>query len=110
MHLKLQTDIHGNYSQLDSQSLVDLYNTDLKMLLIEPIMYLIIAIAEEYEIEPVIYEGMDQDIAEEEDFDTAIAEKNTEEKIKRPTAQNVPSSLLARVKDLPSEEELGAGE
>ena len=47
-----------------------LYNTDLMMLLIEPIMYLIIAIAEEYEIEPVIYEGMDQDIADEEDFDT----------------------------------------
>ena len=45
-------------------------------------MYLIIAIAEEYEIDPVIYEGMDQDIAEEEDFDTAIAEKNEEEKPK----------------------------
>jgi len=87
------------------------YNTDLMMLLIEPVMYLIIAIAEEYEIDPVIYEGMDQDIAEEEDFDTAIAEKNEEEKaFERPTAKNVPSSILARVKTLPSEEELGAGE
>jgi hypothetical protein len=88
-----------------------IYNTDLMMLLIEPVMYLIIAIAEEYEIDPVIYEGMDQDIAEEEDFDTAIAEKNQEEKaFERPTAKNVPSSILARVKTLPSEEELGAGE
>ena len=88
-----------------------IYNTDLMMLLIEPVMYLIIAIAEEYEIDPVIYEGMDQDIAEEEDFDTAIAEKNEEEKaFERPTAKNVPSSILARVKTLPSEEELGAGE
>ena len=86
------------------------YNTDLMMLLIEPVMYLIIAIAEEYEIDPVIYEGMDQDIAEEEDFDTAIAEKNQEEQVQRPTAKNVPSSILARVKTLPSEEELGAGE
>jgi hypothetical protein len=87
-----------------------IYNTDLMMLLIEPVMYLIIAIAEEYEIDPVIYEGMDQDIAEEEDFDTAIAEKNQEEQVQRPTAKNVPSSILARVKTLPSEEELGAGE
>tara|TARA_Y100000022_G_scaffold154230_1_gene136230 strand:- start:5570 stop:6112 length:543 start_codon:yes stop_codon:yes gene_type:complete len=86
------------------------YNTDLMMLLIEPVMYLLIAIAEEYEIDPVIYEGMDQDIAEEEDFDTAIAEKNQEEQVQRPTAKNVPSSILARVKTLPSEEELGAGE
>lgn len=87
-----------------------IYNTDLMMLLIEPVMYLIIAIAEEYEIDPVIYEGMDQDIAEESDFDTAIAEKNQEEQVQRPTAKNVPSSILARVKTLPSEEELGAGE
>ncbi len=87
-----------------------IYNTDLMMLLIEPVMYLIIAIAEEYEIDPVIYEGMDQDIAEEEDFDIAITEKNKEEQGKRPTAKNVPSSILARVKTLPSEEELGAGE
>ena len=87
------------------------YNTDLMMLLIEPVMYLLIAIAEEYEIDPVIYEGMDQDIAEEEDFDTAIAEKNEEEKaFERPTAKNVPTSILARVKQLPSEEELGTGE
>ena len=54
---------------------------------------------------------MDQDIAEEEDFNTAIAEKNKEEKtFKKPTAKNVPSSILARVKSLPSEEELGVGE
>jgi hypothetical protein len=87
-----------------------IYNTDLMMLLIEPVMYLLIAIAEEYEIDPVIYEGMDQDIAEESDFDIAIAEKDKEEQGKRPTAKNVPSSILARVKTLPSEEELGAGE
>ena len=43
------------------------YNSDLMLLLLEPLMYLIIAIAEEYEIEPVIYEGMDNDIADEED-------------------------------------------
>ena len=41
------------------------YNSDLMLLLLEPLMYLIIAIAEEYEIEPVIYEGMDNDIADD---------------------------------------------
>ena len=51
------------------------YNSDLMLLLLEPIMYLIIAIAEEYDIEPVIYEGMDNDIAQEEDTDRAIGGK-----------------------------------
>ena len=85
------------------------YNSDLMLLLLEPIMYLIIAIAEEYEIEPVIYEGMDKDIADEEDTDTAIQKNKIEEKpmIKK---DSVPSSLLARVKELPSKEELGVGE
>jgi len=86
------------------------FNTDLMMLLIEPIMYLITAIAEEYEIDPVLYEGMDQDIADEEDFDVAIQERNQEEKIQRPKSTSVPSSILARVKELPSKEELGQGE
>jgi hypothetical protein len=85
------------------------YNNDLMLLLLEPIMYLIIAIAEEYDIEPVIYEGMDNDIAQEEDTDRAIQKNKIEEKpmIKK---DSVPSSLLARVKELPSKEELGVGE
>ena len=71
-------------------------------------MYLIIAIAEEYEIEPVIYEGMDNDIAQEEDTDVAIESKSKP----KPTINkdSVPSSLLSRVKELPSKEELGVGE
>ena len=82
------------------------YNSDLMLLLLEPIMYLIIAIAEEYEIEPVIYEGMDNDIAEEEDTDRAI-ESKPKPKVNK---ASVPSSLLSRVKELPSKEELGVGE
>lgn len=84
------------------------YNNDLMLLLLEPIMYLIIAIAEEYEIEPVIYEGMDNDIAQEEDTDVAIESKSKP----KPTINkdSVPSSLLSRVKELPSKEELGVGE
>ena len=69
-------------------------------------MYLIIAIAEEYDIEPVIYEGMDNDIAQEEDTDKAIESKPKPQVNK----DSVPSSLLARVKELPSKEELGVGE
>ncbi len=82
------------------------YNNDLMLLLLEPIMYFIIAIAEEYEIEPVIYEGMDNDIAEEEDTDRAIESKPKPQVNKA----SVPSSLLSRVKELPSKEELGVGE
>ena len=82
------------------------YNNDLMLLLLEPIMYLIIAIAEEYDIEPVIYEGMDNDIAQEEDTDKAIESKPKPQVNK----DSVPSSLLARVKELPSKEELGVGE
>ena len=82
------------------------YNSDLMLLLLEPIMYLLIAIAEEYEIEPTIYEGMDNDIGDEEDYDRAVAQKPKPQINK----DSVPSSILARVKTLPSEEELRAGE
>ena len=83
------------------------YNSDLMLLLLEPLMYLIIAIAEEYEIDPVIYEGMDEDIFDETDIPNT---NNTP--LPKPKVNNasVPSSLLSRVKDLPSQEELGTGE
>ena len=82
------------------------YNRDLMILLLEPLMYLIIAIAEEYEIDPVIYEGMDDDIM---DVDSVTESK---QKLPKPeiNKDSVPSSILARVKTLPSQEELGAGE
>ena len=82
------------------------YNSDLMLLLLEPLMYLIIAIAEEYEIDPVIYEGMDDDIM---DVDSVTDSK---QKLPKPeiNKDSVPSSILARVKTLPSQEELGAGE
>ena len=82
------------------------YNSDLMLLLLEPLMYLIIAIAEEYEIDPVIYEGMDDDIM---DIDSVTESK---QKLPKPeiNKDSVPSSILARVKTLPSQEELGAGE
>ena len=82
------------------------YNSDLMLLLLEPLMYLIIAIAEEYEIDPVIYEGMDDGIM---DVDSVTDSK---QKLPKPeiNKDSVPSSILARVKTLPSQEELGAGE
>ena len=78
------------------------YNSDLMLLLLEPLMYLIIAIAEEYEIDPVIYEGMDNDIADAEDTQVSMAKLQT----KKINKDSVPASLLARVKELPSQEEL----
>ena len=49
---------------------------------------------------------MDNDIAQEEDTDKAIESKPKPQVNK----DSVPSSLLARVKELPSKEELGVGE
>jgi len=49
---------------------------------------------------------MDNDIGDEEDYDRAVEQKVKPE-IKK---DSVPSSILARVKELPSEEELGIGE
>ena len=49
---------------------------------------------------------MDNDIGDEEDYDRAVAKKPKPQINK----DSVPSSILARVKTLPSEEELGAGE
>ena len=45
-----------------------LFNPDLMLLLIEPTMYLLIAIAEENDIEPVVYEGQDEDLVNDEDI------------------------------------------
>ena len=49
---------------------------------------------------------MDNDIVDEDDYDNAVAQQKKPE-IKK---DSVPSSILARVKELPSEEELGQGE
>jgi hypothetical protein len=81
------------------------------LLLIEPTMYLLIAIAEEYDIEPTIYEGFEDELIDERDIKDEISRKNiVKDKVKQINKDSVPSSILARVKDLPSEEELGMGE
>ena len=79
-----------------------LYNPDLMLLLIEPTMYLLIAIAEENEIEPVIYEEQDDDLAETETVQKQIRNKKQSEIRK----DSVPSSILQRVKTLPKLDEL----
>mgnify|MGYP003127270218 CR=1 FL=1 len=94
--------ILNNGQPVDEIAQVIKYNSDLMLLLLEPLMYLIIAIAEEYEIDPVIYEGMDNDIADAEDTQASMAKLQT----KKINKDSVPASLLARVKELPSQEEL----
>ena len=79
-----------------------IYNVDLMLLLIEPTMYLLIAIAEENEIEPVIYEEQDDDLAETETVQKQIRNKKQSEIRK----DSVPSSILQRVKTLPKLDEL----
>lgn len=81
-----------------------LYNPDLMLLLIEPTMYLLIALAEENDIEPVIYEGQDDDLAETE---TVQGQVNKEDLAKRKiNKDSLPSSILQRVKTLPKMDEL----
>ena len=79
-------------------------NPDLLLLLIEPVMYLIIAIAENSDIEPVIYEGEDFDEMDEESAQMYV-DKSKELKDMRPEKirkSSVEPSLLAKVEDLPT--------
>jgi len=49
--------------------------------------------------------------SDERDIKDEISRKNVvKDKVKQINKDSVPSSILARVKDLPSEEELGIGE
>tara|TARA_R100001440_G_scaffold8319_1_gene15944 strand:- start:81 stop:698 length:618 start_codon:yes stop_codon:yes gene_type:complete len=86
-------------------------NNDLMLLLIEPVMYLLLAIAEHAEIEPVMYEGEDSDITEmpQSSKDLYMQESkrlNDEVKTKVPDSAVEPS-LLAKVKELPTAKEAG---
>jgi hypothetical protein len=84
-------------------------NTDLMLLLIEPVMYLLIAMAEQAELEPVIYDEEDVDEPSQEDADLYIEEsqKINEMKPEKIRKSSVEPSLLARVEDLPTAKEVG---
>ena len=86
------------------------FNMDLMLMLVEPAMYLLIAIAEEYEIEPVIYEGQDDDLIDEEDYRKEKDRQTLGKKLPEVRKDSVPESLLQRVKTLPEKEELGIEE
>ena len=51
---------------------------DLMLLLIEPTMYLLIAIAEENDIEPVVYNGQDEELAENETVQSQLKKSKQE--------------------------------
>jgi hypothetical protein len=76
------------------------------LMLVEPTMYLLIAIAEEYDIEPIIYEEQDEELIDKEDF---VKEKNETlgKQVGKIRKDSVPPSILQRVKTLPPKEELG---
>ena len=91
------------------------FNMDLMLMLVEPTMYLLIAIAEEYEIEPVIYDGQDDDLITEEDYlkgkqEVEDSKETLGKKLPEVRKDSVPESLLQRVKTLPEKEELGIEE
>ena len=84
-------------------------NPDLMLLCIEPLMYLLIAIAEQNDIEPVIYEDEDEDFDDEQkELYMEESEKTLSDmKPKQIRKSSVEPSLLAKVKELPTAEELG---
>ena len=84
-------------------------NTDLMLLLIEPVMYLLIAMAEQAEIEPVIYDEENVDEPSQEDSDLYVeqSQKINEMKPEKIRKSSVEPSLLAKVEDLPTAEEVG---
>jgi hypothetical protein len=84
-------------------------NTDLMLLLIEPVMYLLIAMAEQAELEPVIYDEEDVDEPSQEDADLYVEEsqKINEMKPEKIRKSSVEPSLLAKVEDLPTAKEVG---
>ena len=84
-------------------------NTDLMLLLIEPVMYLLIAMAEQAEIEPVIYdeENVDEPSQEAADLYVDESQKINEMKPEKIRKSSVEPSLLARVEDLPTAKEVG---
>jgi len=70
-------------------------------MVIEPTMYLLIAIAEENDIEPNIYDGQDEELA---DYDNVKSQINKKKQDIR--KDSVPASILQRVKTLPKLEEM----
>jgi len=86
------------------------FNMDLMLMLVEPTMYLLIAIAEEYEIEPVIYEGQDEELIDEEDYRKEKDRQTLGKELPEVRKDSVPESLLQRIKTLPEKEDLGIEE
>jgi hypothetical protein len=67
-------------------------------------MYLLVALAEENDIEPVIYEGQDEDLAETETVQGQIKKEDlAKRKINK---DSLPPSILQRVKTLPKMDEM----
>jgi hypothetical protein len=85
-------------------------NPDLMLLLVEPVLYLLLAMTENAGIDDyVLYEGEDADEMSLEDRELYLSES---EKVKKIKPENIKSSsvepsLLARVEELPTAEEAG---
>ena len=81
-----------------------LFNPDLMLMLIEPTMYLLIAIAEENDIAPIIYEGQDEELVTDETVKSQINKRKLGKR--EINKASVPASILQRVKTLPKLEEM----
>ena len=91
-----------------------LWNPDLMLMLVEPVAYMILALAERAEIDPKIYEGEEQDDFEEQDLTSSAGDGMMLQSLQKrsKSLQNLPANVtldkeqLAQITDLPSKEEI----
>ena len=78
------------------------WNPDLMMMLVEPTAYMILALAERAEIEPVIYRGEEDDEADEEIFKGNIFNKKLLQASIKPT-EEIPIEIQEKVDAIPED-------
>ena len=83
------------------------WNPDLMLMLVEPLAYIIIALAERADIDVVIYRGEDEDAEDEEEIFGVEMESKRSEKLKKaaqsgniPTGA-VPQKIMEQIEELP---------
>ena len=87
------------------------WNPDLLMMLVEPVAYMLLALAERADIDPVIYRGEDEDEADEMDLMgvklTPDKVKMMQQKLKSKTASNfITPEMQEQINQLPVEPSL----
>jgi len=81
------------------------WTPDLMMLLVEPVTYMILALAERAEIDPVIYRGEDEDEAEEQElFGKEVNAEKLKQLKARLTSGKIPRGIITPEREQELEE------